>query len=572
MEIVIQPPYFFAPMHGRLTFPGHTLTCIVKGTFDLRYKSKAVPSAKPLPPTGDKFFPPDEDMAGSLRCENDFAYFKLSADLLLAGHCYTPGGKPAQAALATFGVGGRSSTLAVFGNRYWKGPPGMRTISDPEPFTKMDLCYENSFGGPGFALNPVGKGFVKAEDESGKKVRPLPNIENPKDLIDSPSKHPQPVGFSPLGRMWKQRLDKAGSYGKQWLNERWPWFPKDFDWSYFNAAPPHMQMEGYLRGDETLYFENLHPVHPRYESQLPGLRVRCFTNKSLDDEKTEFQEVTMRLDTLWADMDAERIALVWRGATEVKDEDFEEICHVFIMDEPLDQPPASLERCHKLFLEELKKREQEWEMQPEAPPPVEPQEAAPPAFAAAGLAAPGVVASATAAAATIKDEKLAPPGKIAEPKSDKPGIEEIKAQAKAMMAKAGLDLDALPPEARKQMEAEMDRITAKLANEDPAKAFAMHQQEVEAQLAKSLTQAGIDIGNLPELSPKALAEQARFMKEIGMDPAMIEKAPELKQFFKVFSALLPKMGIDPENLDPLIENTKKHMGKIRAQMGLDEGE
>ncbi len=37
--------------------------------------------------------------------------------------------------------------------------------------------------------------------------------------------------------MWTQRYSKIGNYKGNYLKERWPWFPKDFDWGYFNAAP-----------------------------------------------------------------------------------------------------------------------------------------------------------------------------------------------------------------------------------------------------------------------------------------------------------------------------------------------
>jgi hypothetical protein len=121
------------------------------------------------------------------------------------------------------------------------------------------------------------------------------------------------VGFGPISQNWEPRRSKVGTYKGRWLKERWPWFPDDFDWSYFNAAPEDQQVEGYLHGDEELEFQNLHPNHPVYKSWLPGLRARAFVQIEVPDPDTpsEFREVTLNLDTLWIDMDSER--LFWCG-------------------------------------------------------------------------------------------------------------------------------------------------------------------------------------------------------------------------------------------------------------------
>jgi hypothetical protein len=270
LKIINTTQFQFAPFPGRINFPGHTLTLIVKGTFDLSQGQNAVPSEDQLQPTGDEYYPDDDDMQGSCRYASDFTFFKPKADLLLSGHCYAPDGKPVPAAQVKFQVGPHEKNLYVFGDRQWKRSFGFRTISDPEPFTKKELKYENSFGGEEYKLNPIGKGYAKQETEDGRKVTLLPNIEDPEDLIGSPRNRPKPAGFGPLGSMWKQRFSKLGTYKDKWMKNRWPWFAEDFDYGYFNSAPADMQVEGYLHGDEELYFKNLHPESPRFVSNLPG--------------------------------------------------------------------------------------------------------------------------------------------------------------------------------------------------------------------------------------------------------------------------------------------------------------
>ena len=83
MEPVNQTPFHYGPIAGRLNFPGHSLTLIVKGTFDLKPGQAATTSEEQLFLAGDEFYPDDDEMEGSTRYEADFAYFKPRADLLL---------------------------------------------------------------------------------------------------------------------------------------------------------------------------------------------------------------------------------------------------------------------------------------------------------------------------------------------------------------------------------------------------------------------------------------------------------------------------------------------------------
>lgn len=348
MEIINTTEFTVAPLAGRINFPGHSLTLIVKGTFDLRDRGVVTVSAQQLYPTGDEYYPDDEAQE-SIRYESDFAYYKPAADLLLVGKCHTPNCVPRKACKVTFQVGSLQSTLAVFGNRYWQTIT--KTISTPEPFTVMDLRYENSFGGEGYEKNPHGMGYTENAASSSSKKNLLPHIENIHHLIHSPDSCPEPAGFGPLDKMWQQRFSKIGTYQTNWMKERWPWFPVDFNWEYYNAAPGIMRVPGYLKGDETLFFENLHPVISKYRSQLPGLLIRCFLHRHNAErpDLPDFNEVKMHLDTLWVDMDAEKLVLVWRGVTEVQTEDYEEINHLYIVSEQMNHNSQSVTEHHHDF-------------------------------------------------------------------------------------------------------------------------------------------------------------------------------------------------------------------------------
>ncbi len=359
MELISKTPFIFAPIVGRVNFPRYSLTLIIKGTFDLVHNGTATISKDQLFPTGDIPYSDDNTGEGSSFYESDFAYFKPCTDLLLSGKCWPPGGEPTRGCRAAFGVGHQLKKLAIFGDRYWN--PMIKTISAPQPFTQMELRYENAFGGKGYQRNPVGKGYGKTLQADGTERWQLPNIEELDNLIDSPDSQPEPAGFGPINSLWDQRYKKLGTYEGTWLKERWPWYPVDFDWGYYNAAPSDMQIEGYLKGDESLYFENLHPTISTYRSRLPGLRPRLFIQKQDTEshDNTTFFEPDLRLDTLWVDMEAEKLILVWRAVIDIISEDYKEIQHIFIVAENLNEPEKSREHYHNLFLKEFEQIEED---------------------------------------------------------------------------------------------------------------------------------------------------------------------------------------------------------------------
>ena len=352
MRLVSLPPVKFAPLVS-LVDPGkYRLTLIVKATYDLVPDGVAVLADEQIVPGGDVPFDDADDPQAAPRLETDFAPYKPHAELSLAGKCYTPEGKPLEQCQVTFQVGVYHKSLLVFGRRRWKYRLGvLPTITKLDPFSELELRYENSFGGPEDKRNPIGKGLTGVRSDSGEFVHDLPNIEHPSRPIRSLDDCPPPMGFGPLGREWEPRASKQGTYNKRWQQTRWPCLPEDFDWSFFNASPEDMQVDGYLRGDEELYFENLHPIHSQFRCRLPGRRMRCFVNEQEpdDSERERFRQIDMNLDTLSVDMEAEQVYLVWRGISDIRNFDYREIKTFFVHEEPLDEPEQPLEAYRRLF-------------------------------------------------------------------------------------------------------------------------------------------------------------------------------------------------------------------------------
>lgn len=140
-----------------------------------------------------------------------------------------------------------------------------------------------------------------------------------------------------FGPIPESRRKRSGTYDAKWLRERWPWYPDDFDWSYFNSAPEDQRPEAPLRGDEEIVLGSLLPERPVYRSRLPGLRVRCFL------EEEAFREVPLALDTLRIDAGSGKLVLVWRGLAEVRSLKLSGVRNLVLACERLEDPPRSPE-------------------------------------------------------------------------------------------------------------------------------------------------------------------------------------------------------------------------------------
>jgi uncharacterized protein YjbI with pentapeptide repeats len=259
----------------------------------------------------------------------DMGLPKPQAEVLVSGSYYAPEGRPVTAGQVTARLGAWKKQLYVFGDRYWYPQAGLWTISAPKPMTHMAVFWSNAFGGPQVPENPLGKGAAAVAQTSGQSLQPLPNIELPECLIRQKSDRPTPAGFSPLEIMWPQRFNKAGTYDRKWLSERFPSYAEDMDWSIFNTAPADQQWKGYLNGDEAFAFENMHPGLPLWQGRLPGLRLRCFVEQSVQGQP-RFTALSSRLDTAWFFPHQEKILLIYRSVIEVADEEASDVTRLLL--------------------------------------------------------------------------------------------------------------------------------------------------------------------------------------------------------------------------------------------------
>ncbi|MGK4005983.1 DUF2169 domain-containing protein [Sorangium sp. So ce1036] len=261
----------------------------------------------------------------------DMGMPKPRGELLISGRAHPPGGR-ATACAVRARLGAVDKALYAIGDRtFERGVP-----TEPAPFTEMPIAWERAFGGPDFALNPVGKGAQPVQTDAGE-IHPLPNIELPGRLITSPDDRPAPAGFGPLDLLWPQRYAKIGTYDAAWLKERFPGFAEDTDLGVFNAAPEDQQIQGFFQGDEPMVLENLHPRRPVIEAALPGIATRAFLNRKTGEGEV-FGEVAMHLDTVHLFPHAERGVLLFRGVALVDEDDAADVLQIVIGAEALGEP------------------------------------------------------------------------------------------------------------------------------------------------------------------------------------------------------------------------------------------
>lgn len=270
---------------------------------------------------------------------------KARGELLVLGSAYA-GGAAKPAVQVRVQVGEIDRRLYVFGDRRWEttGP------TDPIPFSEMPLTWERAFGGEGFDKNPLGRG-VREIEHLGARFQPLPNVEDPKHLVRSPGDKPDPAALRPLDQTWPQRARHVGTYDAKWQKTRFPWFPEDFNFEFFNVASEELRLRSFFAGDEAIRVEGMHPGRPTIEGRLPDVVARLFVAKKKDPLR--LIEVANHLDTVILLPDVNRGVALFRGTTPVDEDDAGDVSHVVgAFDDPRERRP------HEHFETVVKNREQ----------------------------------------------------------------------------------------------------------------------------------------------------------------------------------------------------------------------
>lgn len=259
--------------------------------------------------------------------ESDFAHHKPFCDVLLNGTAHAPKGRPCRAVTVRMKVGSLDKSIHVVGDRYW-ADPWLEVTTDPEPFLNLPVTYENAYGGferdpnnpergSTYLPNPVGTGYYPVSRHGGLAGKRLPNLERPGESIHTAVGDYVPQAFSCVGRNFPSRLRYAGTYDQRWQDEDAPFFPKDFDYRYFQAAPPDQQIP-YLAGGEEVWLENLDPRGVIYFAIPRTMLKVLFVFHS--GKQRSFDPVA---DTLMIEPDLRRFTISWRTSISLSQDCFE---------------------------------------------------------------------------------------------------------------------------------------------------------------------------------------------------------------------------------------------------------
>jgi hypothetical protein len=179
--------------------------------------------------------------------DGDIVPVKDGCDLAVMGHAYAPSGRPIANMSVDIELGGWQRRLLVFGDRSWQRAASGYVPSAPALFTEMPLVYARAYGGrtsagtfeTAYADNPEGVGHVlRQEDVDGV---PLPNVEEPDQLIRTWQDQPLPAGIAPLPRHSAIRLRRGTEVDVE--NGTASIKPAMFSWSH-----PRMNVESYPQG------------------------------------------------------------------------------------------------------------------------------------------------------------------------------------------------------------------------------------------------------------------------------------------------------------------------------------
>jgi hypothetical protein len=141
--------------------------------------------------------------------------------------------------------------------------------------------------------------------------------------VDFPSDKYVPMALGPLGRGWPQRARYVGTYDQQWLDDVFPFLPKDFDERYYQAAPEDQQLP-LPKGPLEVLLSGFTADGPR-QFMLPHFEAPVHVFPKRGDR----EDLTAMLDTIVFEPDLGRFTMSWRVARPLK-KSMHEIAQVLV--------------------------------------------------------------------------------------------------------------------------------------------------------------------------------------------------------------------------------------------------
>jgi hypothetical protein len=258
--------------------------------------------------------------------ESDFAHRKPKCDVLLNGSAYAPRNRVTNRVTVSLQVGSMQKSFDVVGDRTWRSTTFRLGITEAEAFQLMPITYDRAYGGTDvhpdkpektktYLPNMVGRGYYPlTRDLEGK---PLANTEETGTSATNANGSYRPMSFGSIGRNWPPRVKYAGTYDQQWLDNQAPFWPNDFDYRHFQAAPEDQQIP-YPQGGEEVVLGNLTP-HGITRFTLPRMSMPVV----FIPDRGRDQQLDGVVDTVLIEPDQQRFLLTWRVTLPMKRNCFE---------------------------------------------------------------------------------------------------------------------------------------------------------------------------------------------------------------------------------------------------------
>lgn len=321
---------------------------LVKRTYDIVPDGVMVRAEKDSPLTPiDEYYDMGDAQTSTVKYEADLAPFKPLTDVVFIGKAISPEGKPVTAldvGLQVEGVGAK--IVRVIGRRrmvFQQGRPPLFT--PPEPFTEMEIRYDNAYGGKDkkslpegpfhYPRNDMGKGLFLQYRKEIMDGMELPTLEDPADLLtpegiilnvpEAWPRAPMPQGLGWFQRTWYPRAFHAGAVPpyvetgtmtkEEFLGLIW----KDhivlarknklpgFHVRFMQGASPGLSFP-HLKGNETIKLRGLTPegmLRFTLPGESPTLRL---------DIGDGFRNLVPVLHTVCIRGEERQVDLVWRGS------------------------------------------------------------------------------------------------------------------------------------------------------------------------------------------------------------------------------------------------------------------
>ena len=249
----------------------------------------------------------------------DYGFPKSQGEIIVYGSVAIEEVELFQSKTICVSVGPICKYALIFGRRVWKRKAGQIVMSADEDENQANnadeddedenqannhvaVIPENAFGGEGYTVNPIGRGYNALEQLEEQETVPLPLVEDPDYPIQSPSDSPLPIWFSPTPITFPERCQEVGTFDLTWLKENHPGFPDDLAPTYFNEAHPSLwlpELGMFFKGNEEFLCQGF--IHEdTISGSLPNYRVRLFSCAKSDTETTipQISENLIRLDTV----------------------------------------------------------------------------------------------------------------------------------------------------------------------------------------------------------------------------------------------------------------------------------